>query len=521
MNKILASLITLFVFSELQAQPTTAPRLIVGLTIDQLRTDYLEAFSSLYGEKGFKKLWKEAMVVRNIQYGFSTRDRSSAISSIYTGTTPSVHGIIANRWLDATTLHPVNCVDDASFMGNFTTESTSPAKLLSSTITDELEIFTQGKSLVYSISPFRESAVLSAGHAANGAYWINYDTGKWCSSTYYKDFPAWLSNYNSSKAPDSKISNLTWIPCNDIKRYKFLPSGNTKGFKHHFADNKQDKYRLLITSPLINDEVNLLTEQTFQNTSIGRDSIPDMLCLSYYAGNYNHRVANSLELQDAYVRLDRSVASLLEMLDRYVGLQHVLFFITSTGYHDSNEPDPSSYRIPSGEFNMKHCAALLNMYLMAIYGNGQYINGYYDNQIYLNHRLIEQKKLDLNVIQDKSSEFLMQFSGVNEAYSAHELLNGAWSSRIDEIRNGYNRLHSGDLLVSVLPGWTIIDEQHNLEKIVRNGYIPAPLILLGGGFKASTINTPVNVGCIAPTITSCLHIRAPNSSTYAPLTHIH
>ena len=70
MNKLFASLITLFAFAGLHAQSLESPHLIVQLTIDQLRTDYLEAFSSLYGEDGFKRLWREAMVIRNLQFGF-------------------------------------------------------------------------------------------------------------------------------------------------------------------------------------------------------------------------------------------------------------------------------------------------------------------------------------------------------------------------------------------------------------------------------------------------------------------
>lgn len=521
MNRILSSLFTLLAFTGMQAQPTAIPRLIVGLTVDQLRTDYLEAFSSLYGEKGFKKLWKEAMVIRNTQYNFATRDRASATASIYTGAAPFLNGIVGSTWFNSSTLRPIDCIDDASYMGNYTSECSSPARLLSSTLSDELEIFTQHKALVYAISPFRDAAVLSAGHAANGAFWINDDSGKWCSSTYYGDFPYWASNYNNGQAIDSRISGIIWTPLREVKRYTYLPDWRTLGFRHRFADEKQNKYRRFITSPYVNDEVNLFAEQVIKNASMGKDSVPDMLSLTYYAGNYDHKPiqGNALEMQDTYVRLDHSISSLLEMLDRYVGLQHVLFFITSTGYVDNDTTDPSSYHIPTGEFQMKRCTALLNMYLMAIYGNGQYVEGYYDNQIYLNHKLIEQKRLDLTEIQDKSASFLMQVSGINEAYSAHQILMGAWNPNLEKIRNGYNRLCSGDLYISILPGWTVIDNELNINKVIRNAYIPAPLILLGGDFKASVINTPVDIDRLAPTIASCLHIRAPNASTSTPLTN--
>lgn len=517
MNRLLTSLITLFAFAGLQAQPLESPRLIVELTIDQLRTDYLEAFSSLYGEEGFRRLWREAMVIRNLQYGYNNRDRASSIATINTGSKPSSHGIIGSNWYDISTLHPVNCVDDQAFMGTATSQCSSAAKLLVSTISDELKIYSQKRSKVYSVSPFRDAAVLSAGHAADGAYWINDTNGKWCGTTYYGVLPFWAGDYNNAKSVDFRISNLVWAPSLSVDRYKFLPSWNTVGFKHRFADSKDDKYRRFITSPYVNDEVNSFTEALLNNTGLGKDNVPDMLCLTYYAGNYNHQSTNTLELQDAYVRLDSSLSTLFSMLNRQVGLKNILFVITSTGYIDDEDLDMPSYRIPRGEFNMKHCAALLNMYLMAIYGNGQYVEGYFGNQLFLNHKLIESKKLDLATVQDKATAFLLQFSGVDRAFSSHSIMNGAWSPSLEEMRNGYYRQRSGDLFVQVLPGWSVSDDQHHLDKVVRNGYIPAPLIILGGQYKPTIINTPVDVDCIAPTISSCLHIRAPNASSAAPL----
>ena len=131
MKKGLITSILALTFSGLQAQPLPAsPKLVVTLTIDQLRTDYMEAFSSLYGEKGFKRLLREGKVFCQAEFPFCGTDRASAIAAIYTGTTPSMNGIIAEQWLDAGTLRPINCVEDPNFMGNYTDESTSPSQLL-------------------------------------------------------------------------------------------------------------------------------------------------------------------------------------------------------------------------------------------------------------------------------------------------------------------------------------------------------------------------------------------------------
>ncbi len=523
MKGLITSIITVIAFSSVhtpvEAQNST-PKLVIGITIDQLRTDYLECFSPLYGEKGFKRLQREGTIYKNIEYAFNNVDRASAVANIYTGATPSLNGIIASRWLDVSTLRPINCVDDTNYMGNFTDEKSSPTLLLTSTVSDELKIANRNKSLIYSISPFRDSAILSAGHSGDGAFWINPNTGKWCGSTYYPNFPYWLTQYNDRDGIDTRISTMIWTPVHNKEKYNYLPEWRDISFKYKFEDDKKNKYRRLITSPFANDEVNKLVKEMLEKSDVGKDDITDMISLTYYAGNYMNKTIQecSTEIQDTYVRLDQALSNLIEIVDKKIGLHNVLFFITSTGYVDSESTDLGLYRIPSGEFHLNRCSALLNMYLMAIYGEGKYVEAHYDQQIYLNHKLIEQKGLLLPDIQNKSADFLMQFSGVNTAYSEHRLLLGSWCPEIEQIRNGFHRKRSGDLLVSVLPGWTIINENNpSNNKVMRYGYIPMPLIFFGQSIASETIETPITIDRIAPTVAQYMKIRAPNGSKAPPI----
>lgn len=504
----------------MQAQPLPAtPKLVVTLTIDQLRTDYLEAFSSLYGEKGFKRLMREGKVFLQAEMPFNKPDRASATATIFTGCSPATHGIIAGKWMDVSTLTPRSCVDDPNYMGNYTNQSSSPAHLLTSTIADELKIATRNQAKVYAIAPNRDAAILSAGHAGDGAFWINKINGKWCGSTYYQEFPEWLNQYNDSCSVDFRIKNIVWTPVKPISDYKYLSDWRTEPFKYIFETERENKFYRLSASPFVNDEVNLLTAQLLKKSGIGQDNTTDLLALTYYAGNYNHRSTRecAMEMQDTYVRLDRSIATLLDLIDKRVGLQNTILCIASTGYADPDPADTGIYRIPGGEFHLNRCATLLNMYLMATYGAGQYVETFYDQQIYLNHKLLENKQLDLSEILEKSATFLVQFSGVDKVYSSQRLLLGSWSPQIDRVRNGYHRKRSGDLLIEVLPGWTIVQENSTDSRAVRAAETPAPLILIGGGIKAETIRTAVSADRIAPTLSNVMRIRAPNGCTASPL----
>jgi len=166
---------------------------------------------------------------------------ASAIAALYTGTTPSMNGIIAERWFDPKTLRPKNCVDDSAFMGNYTDQNTAPTQLLTSTFADELKIATKNAALVYAIAPFRDAAVLSAGHSGNGAFWLNHQTGKWCGTTYYGEYPWWLSQYNDRKSPDYRIKDMVWTPALPFTNYTFLPEWRNEPFKY-----KRDEERNII-----------------------------------------------------------------------------------------------------------------------------------------------------------------------------------------------------------------------------------------------------------------------------------
>lgn len=521
---LLSSLLTLIALSGLQAQDApVVPKLVIGLTIDQLRMDYVEAFSPMFGERGFKRLWKEGRVYRNAEYEFINVDKSSAVASIYTGSNPYVNGIVGDTWLDRNTLRVINCVDDKEYMGVYTSESTSPVRLKVSNLSDEAMIATQSVSEVYSIAPAREMAVLAGGHASKGAFWLNDETGKWSGSTYYGNFPKWASTYNDRHGLDFRIGGMEWGPYLPVTSYKYLTSETKQiTFKHNFDDERRQKYRKFKTSPYVNDEVNRLVNACLNGTDVGRDFVPDLLALAYYAGNYEHKPAVELpmEMQDVYVRLDHSLAELLDMVDRKVGLENTLFFVTSTGYTDTEPVDPSEYRIPTGEFHIKRCAALLNMYLAAIYGEGQYVEAYTEQEIYLNHKLIEQKQLNLPEILNRSSEFLVQFSGVKDVYSSQRLQLGSWTPEIGMIKNRYNSACSGDLWIEVLPGWSIVRD-HSLDtKVVRNAYSSVPLFFMGWNVKPDVIHAPVKIGNIASTIAHFMRIRAPNAAVLPPLTDV-
>jgi len=501
------------------------PRLVVNIVIDQLRTDYLEAFSPLFGDKGFARLQREGRVYSEAQYPFDSPDRASAIASLMSGTVPYENGIVGERWLDRSTLQPIYCVEDKRYAGNLTNEKSSAANLGVSTITDELKVSTQGKGIVYAIAPNRDAAIFLAGHAADGAFWLNDLTGYWCGTSYYGALPKWVGFHDgSNQAVNRNIGNLVWEPTNAlVGSYNYFVSGGKKSpFKYKFKGDR--RFREFKASGLVNEEVTAMASRCLTSDMLGIDAITDVLSVCYYAGNYDHKTVSQcpIELQDTYVRLDEQLGKLIDLAERQIGRDHVLFVVTSTGYSDTEDGDAdlATYRIPTGEFNITKAYRLLNMYLTAVYGQGQWVESVLGSQIYLNLKLIENKGLNQAEVLERCSDFLIQLSGVRDVFTSQRLAQGAWTPGISNIRNAYNPKCSGDILIQVAPGWQLVNDDTHEKVFQRDSYMGFPLYFYGANIQSEVVKTPITMDHVAPTLAQFLRIRAPNGCNAAPLTGI-
>lgn len=518
MRGLITSIITAIAITSLQAQSSAVkPKLVVGVTIDQLNTELIEAYWDLYGNDGFKKLWREGLVYKHTNFPLNNIDRSSAIATINTGAVPNKHGIIANEWVDKSTRQVESCVYDRDYMGNYTSFSSSPRKLLASTLTDELNRETQGDAIVYSIAPYPDMAILLAGHSANGVLWFNPENGKWSSSTFYREYPHWLGNYNEQNSVVFRENEMVWIPSLPLEKYHQTTRANKTAFRYNLTSPFDDRYRKVVESPIINNEIVALVNQLLKETNIGEDHITDYLQIGLYAGNnIIPNTLSSIESQDIYARLDQNIAQLIKVIDQKVGLHNTLFYVTSTGYRKEVDEE-SAYNIPTGEFHLNRASALLNLYLMAKYGEGQFIETYGDLHIHFDHELLENKGISLSLIQKDATEFLLQLSGVLDVYSSTDLYTGSNHGQAEKVINSYYKGRSGDIIINLLPGWKSINNNNKVEKIVSYATVQSPTIFLAPSFESKVINTPLQAEAIAPTVAKTIQIRAPNAAQESPI----
>jgi len=517
MHKFLSSVLGILTATAsgltLQASDT-APKLVIGIHIDQLKGEYLEWFMNGFSDDGFKKLTQSGTVCKTMVYEYPRPDAASSCASFITGSSPRQHSITADQWYDRNTNKITSCVFDPSYIGNYTQETVSPKNLMCSTLGDELKAASDGAGKVFSIGISSEETVLLGGHAADGVFWIDENTGKWCTSTYYNNMPWWVQNINDRRDMSQLVDQTSWQPLLPLNYYHHMPHQKSPTlFQYWLNKFGKDKIRMYKETPMVNSEVCKLALESIEKEKLGSDEFTDYLILQMTASSKldGPKTISALEIQDIYFRLDQEIGKLISTIDRQIGIENALIYLVGSGapvYPTIDIPKEKPY---GGDFYPERCKSLLNLYLMAIYGNEKWVSAYENQQIYLNRKLIGEKFINYDEISLKAAEFLTEFSGVQSVIRYNQFLLGEFNSAFNEQANGVYPKHSGDLFLEIQGGWNIREDGNNQNHQVRSEAYSTPCLFYGANFKAQKIVRTVSSKDITATLSKIFRIRPPNS----------
>jgi len=520
------------------------PKLVVGIVVDQMRQEYLYRFYEKFGTGGFKKLVSDGFMVKNAHYNYVPTVTGPGHASVYTGTTPAIHGIIGNEFYDKRSKSFVNCVEDSMYktvgvdVGN---GDVSPWRMLSSTVTDELKLSTQGRSKVIGISIKDRGAVLPGGHMADAAYWYDGASGRFISSTYYmKALPAWAAQFNALKLPEKYLSQdwNTLLPIEqytesgpDDTPYEGVLGGQQKStFPYKLNKMRTNgSYDLLTGTPFAND---LLTEMAFAaiaGEKLGNHDVTDFLCISYSATDaVGHRVGpNAIELEDTYLRLDRNVEELLKRLDHEVGAGMYTVFLTA----DHAVADVPQYlmdkKVPAGYLNSIDLQGRIENFLSQYYPGRKFIENISNLQIFLNQDAFRQDPktsgLDMYIVTELIGKYLMTVEGVANYYTEAMLRDGNYDEGgiKGAIIRGYHAKRSGDIVISMEPGWLDSSSTQGTSHGSPYRYdTHVPMLFYGYGIRKGSSVRYHPITDIAPTISVLLKIKFPNGCSGNPIPEI-
>ena len=525
--KKLILILAVISMSSLQAQER--PKLVVGIVVDQMKMEYLYRFSNDFSGNGFKRLMNNGYTFHNMHYNYMPTYTAPGHASIYTGTTPSTHGIIGNEWFNKAVGKDVYCTDDASVktIGNGTEKegAMSPKNLFSTTITDELRMATNFKGKVIGLSIKDRGAIFPAGHFANWAFWYS-KTGAFISSTFYgAALPNWVTEFNQEKRYMNYI-NKGWDLLKPIATYnESLPDDNPYEGKLDKDDAPVFPYDLskiykekgadvLRTTPFGNDILAELAMKAIEKEELGKDEITDFLAVSFSSTDYvGHTFGpRSMELQDTYLRLDQTIAQFLNYLDKTVGKDNYLLFLTAdhAGAENSNYLKDNKYNVKN--IPSKEIVGALKKKSNETFG-ADLILDYSNFNLFLNKEIIKGKGLEFTKVKQSFKEFLMTQEQVKRVYTEEEILASSGDDYfLSFIAKGYDPKQNGDIVILDKTGYMQYQATGTTHGSPNSYDTHVPLLFYGWQVPKGELHTKKYITQIAPTLSQMLKIPFPNGT---------
>jgi len=326
------------------AMGSSKPKLVVQITIDQLRGDMPMRFKDRLGEGGFKYLLEKGTHYINAHFQHADTETPIGHAALFTGTYPAHNGIVAGNWFDQDLGRIIYNVEDDRYpiIGKEPQpgKGRSPANLLSSTIGDELVLSNNRQSRVFSVSVKDRAAIIPGGHVGK-AFWFSKGTGEFGSSTfYYEDYPSWAKEWNARKLADT-YKESSWELLQEISTYVFgemddrpyevdaLGMGRT--FPHAYPSDSPYFYAALSLTPPGDELVLDFAKTLIEKESLGKGPATDFLAVSFSSTDYIGHLwgPSSLEAEDNILRVDRNLADLFAFIDRHVGLDQTLIILAA------------------------------------------------------------------------------------------------------------------------------------------------------------------------------------------------
>ena len=535
-----------------------APKLILQITVDQLRGDLPGRYLDRMGDGGFRYLMQHGIWYANAHHAHANTETVVGHTTLATGAHPAAHGMVANVWLDRKTGKLAYNVEDNRYriltagagvdkraeidptQRLAASDGRSPAAILVSTFSDELAIHYGGRSKIFGVSVKDRGAVPLAGHAGK-AFWFSKKTGEFVSSTFYYDrYPAWVDEWNKKRTA-FQYSGKSWTLLNDKSTYLFGAAddkpwetdfaGYGRVFPHPFGTADSKYYTTLLTISPVGDELTFDFAKTLiESEQLGKHGVPDYLSISFSSTDYIGHLfgPSSLEMEDNLLRLDRMLADLFAYIDRQVGLKNTLIVLAA----DHGSPEAPGYLNELGiearyvkpeNWDQEPAIAALKKR----FGIGkELIKTYEHPYVYLNYDVIRDKRLNQTEVEHAVAAELMKLDGIALAISSTALRENTLPSTplIDTILRNYSPERSGDIFIVFEPH-SFLKEADGLPAAVTHGspwrydtYVP--VVFAGGSLTARRIYREIQTVDVAPTLAAVIGVKPPSGARGAPLVEV-
>ena len=531
------------------AQPPP-PKLILQITVDQLRGDLPERFLDRMGEGGFRYLLEQGVVFKDAHHAHANTETIVGHATLATGAHPAAHGMVANVWFDKGTERLVYNIEDERYpllsadadvndkteidptQRTARTSGRSPANILVSTLSDELALHTAGRAKIFGVSVKDRGAVSMAGHAGK-AFWFSKASGEFVTSRfYYERYPEWVAAWNATH-PAQQYAGKSWELLLDRSAYLYSDKddqpwemdfpGYGRVFPHPFGPGDGKYFTTLLTFSPAGDQLTLdFAKALIAAESIGEDDVTDYLSVSFSATDYvGHFFGpSSLETEDNLLRLDQTIAALLKFVDDRIGLDNTLVVLSA----DHGSPEAHGYlrelgieAEPVDPYEWDQTAGFAA--LKQRFGVGkELIETYFHPYIYLDHEVMREHGLDAAEVETAVAAELNKFDGVTLAVTSSALVKGHMpdTALTRMVLNNHNDRRSGDIYL-VLEPHRFMSDFDGLTVASSHGSpwrydTFVPVIFAGSGLKPLNVYRRINTVDAATTLAAWLGIKPPSGA---------
>lgn len=470
------------------------PRLVVLVSVDQMRADYLRKFKDeLKG--GLVRLVKEGFLYPYAEHAHIPTETAPGHAAMLTGRAPREHGIVGTGWWDRDRRRPVTSAEDP-------VHGSGPAQLLGYTVGDMLKA-KHPQAKVICLGQKDRTAILLCGKKANAAVWYDRSNGRFTSSSYYGALPGWVEAFNA----EGRIQ----------REYRRTHRGLTEPPTTYF----QNVYGLSFSDDLVLG----LAERALVELELGADETPDLLALGFGANDSagHEHGPESAQVRETIANVDRLLGRLLDLLDRRVGR----YALVLSGDHGI-PPDPDGpegraaggRRVASAELHAAVEDGLRAKFPLP--PGKRWVEFFRSPHVYLDRGLAAARGVGLRELRATAAAALGRATGVLAAYTADELEAGLPSGGpfAEAVRRSYYPARSGDLLF-------VIDERTQLDYGDGNPHghgspnphdARVPLIWHGAGLRRGAASRPALIYDLAPTLAVLLEVPFPKGLDGSVLT---
>lgn len=526
--------------------PDPEIKLVLQITVDQLRGDLPQRFKKRFGKGGFNYLFNHGVHYANAHYDHADTETAPGHATLSTGATPSNHGIVASEWWNRKTNRVVYSVEDESYpllgKSKISTVGTSshitgraPTNLLSTTIGDEIYFASEKKAKIYGVSGKDRGAILPAGHAGK-AFWLS--EGKITSSSYYyKNLPSWVNTWNK-KGMAETYRNKSWTLLNPKETYWRVKDDKRPyegGYKHmngvmpkKFAAKKDKHFYKGLMHSYVNDELVLdFAKHLIDTQKIGQGKSTDYLSLSFSSIDYVGHTwgVESLEAEDTILRVDKNLKELFEFINKKVGLKNTLIVLSA----DHGVAEIAQYmqaiNFPSKVIDSHKLVDHINVSLKKKFDKSdKLISRFLYPYIYLNYKEMKEKDIDREDVEEAVVKAALTFPGIAYAFTASDIKEGELPGKggiYQQVINNFNSKRSGDIhLIAdqykmlVHWGW---NGKPGMHGTVWTYDTFVPIFVVSPKSTKKRIVRRVTPCDVAPTIAAYLGIKPPSASVGNPL----